>query len=410
MANALLAIDKITQMCVAYWEMNYSFLRFISQQYDSSFSQQGAMIGTSLRIRLPIDPIVFDGPSASNQDVQERSVTLPVATQRGVAIPFSSIDMTMFVNSAETYIKPAIENLMGNVAQTIMAGADVGISNFVSNTDGSGNIIPPTQDTVARARARLSNSLVPSGPKRLIVSPDTNAKMAALLSGLFNPAVRVSEQNVSGEVTSAMGFRWYEDQTVINHTTGNYSGTKTVNGAGQIGTTIVVNAITGGLKAGDFVTFANVNAVNRITKISLGTLQQFVVTADVPSGGTSISIYPAIIPGGPGYDPISGLGGVQYQTVDASPANAATITVLTKAGEVYRKNFGFVEPAITMVMADLYVPPVGVVATRVRRNNTTLRVLQSWNNALNRLETRCDALFGYVWVRPEWAVIVADSI
>jgi hypothetical protein len=47
------------------------------------------------------------------------------------------------------------------------------------------------------------------------------------------------------------------------------------------GGNITVNAITGTLKKGDIVTFAGVNAVNRVTKDSLGTLRQFVVTADV---------------------------------------------------------------------------------------------------------------------------------
>jgi hypothetical protein len=47
-----------------------------------------------------------------------------------------------------------------------------------------------------------------------------------------------------------------------------------------------------------------VNAVNRVTKQTTGTLRQFVVTADVATGATSIPIYPAIVPGGPDYVPV----------------------------------------------------------------------------------------------------------
>ena len=165
----------------------------------------------------------------------------------------------------------------------------------------------------------------------------------------LNPATEISEQYRKGEVYNAIGFDWFEDQTVIKHTTGAYTGTLTVSGGGQTGTTITTNALGGPLAQGDIITFAGVNAVNRITKVSIGQLQQFVVTAAAATGATSISIYPAIVPP-------SGGSNVQYQTVDSSPANGAAIIPLTLASSVYRKNLAFIPDAVTMATADLELP------------------------------------------------------
>lgn len=75
---------------------------------------------------------------------------------------------------------------------------------------------------------------------------------------------------------------------------GTISGSTTVNGASQTGTSITVTAITGTLKQGDIIKFAGLNLV-------------YDITADRSNGATSLSIYPPIFSGG-------------------SPANGAAIT------------------------------------------------------------------------------------
>jgi hypothetical protein len=125
--------------------------------------------------------------------------------------------------------------------------------------------------------------------RRCVNDPTTDARTVSSLSGLLNPVSEVSAQFRSGMMKSGLGYdRFFRDQTVIKHTTGTFSAGGTVNGGNQTtgtgGGNITVNAITGTLKQGDIITFADVNAVNRVTKESLGTLRQFVVTADVANG------------------------------------------------------------------------------------------------------------------------------
>jgi hypothetical protein len=213
--------------------------------------------------------------------------------------------------------------------------------------------------------------------------------------------------------SDTLGFDWYMDQTVIQHTGGSYNGSTTVNGAGQTGLSITVNTNgSGTLVVGDIVTFgtgsstADVHAVNRITKVSLGSLKQFVVTAAFTGGtSTTLSIYPALIPFG------TGSVQQQYQTVDNSPINSAQINLVNPASTAYRKNFAFAPEAVTMATADLIMPTKGVEeSAREQFDGIAMRMLTAYVPGTDQLITRLDVLYGYLWVRPEWSCIVADII
>lgn len=406
MANSLLTINMITREAVRLWKNTNSFIQAIDQQYDDQFARTGAKIGTTLRIRLPNDYTVRTGPAASIQDTAEQSTTLTVATQQGVDVSFTSVDRTMSLDDySKRILAPGINNLVGAVAQNVMNGVDAsGPCNYVSNVDGSSNIIAPTATTYLNAGALLNINSAPMGNRCIVLDPFTEARTVASLTGLFNPQVTISDQFKSAKMSkNTLGFDWMMDQTVIKHTSGTFTA-GTVNGASQSGTTIVTNAITGTLLAGDIITFAGVNAVNRITKTSTGSLRQFIVTANAASGATSLSIYPALIP------PIGGVA-VQYQTVAASPANAAAITMVSKASEVYRKNIAFAPEAVTMVVADLWMPEKGVLeAARESFDGVSLRMITAYNIQTDQAITRLDVLYGWLWVRPEWSVVIADAV
>ncbi len=298
-----------------------------------------------------------------------------------------------------------LNNLAGNVAAQIMGGIEPGCCNLVSNTDGAGTIITPNADTFLSANANLDDNSAPTMRRYMTVDPTTDARTSGSLQGLLNPATEISEQYRRGSMKNGLGFDWLKDQTVIKHTTGSFTA-GTVHGAGQSGLTLTVNAITGTLNQGDIITLAGVNGVNRVTKQDQGTLRQFVVTAAAANGATSISIYPAIVPP----NVVDG-SNVQYQTVTASPADAATILLTTPANSVYRKNFAFAPEAITMATADLVAPSQGVVeVARHMYDGISMRMLTSYIPGTDQLVTRLDVLFGYLFIRPEWCCAVAGSI
>tara|TARA_R110000868_G_scaffold143298_2_gene361358 strand:- start:1385 stop:2566 length:1182 start_codon:yes stop_codon:yes gene_type:complete len=392
----------ISRYAVRLWKNTNAFMRNINTQYDNQFAVSGAKIGDSLRIRLPVDYTVGTGSSVSFQDTQENYTTLTMATQNNVAMSFPQIELTLQVDDfAERYIAPAVNNLGGKVAVGVMSGAEGGVCNYVDNT-AAGAIISPSIQTILTANAILHTQSAPAMNHRLVVNPFTDARIAGALAGLFNPASDIGDQYRSGSMKNALGLDWMMDQTVLIHPSGSFSA-GTVNGAGQSGTTLTTNAITGTLKTGDIITIANVLGVNRIEKQSYGSVRQFVVLADVANGGTSISIYPALIPAGPG-----GVQ-VQYQTVDSSPANSAAISLASPASTSYRKNIAFVPDAITMATADLEIPP-NVEAARHQFDGISLCMVRQYIIGTGVTGTRLDVVWGALWVRPEWACVVADVV
>jgi hypothetical protein len=416
-ANNLLTIGGITKRAVMLFLNSNAFLGNISRQYDDQFAVTGAKIGQQLRIRLPNDYTVSDGPALQVQDTNEQSTTITVATQRHVDTSFNSQELTMSIDDyAEIILAPKINNLAGNVAATVMSGVTVaqgpyqgtvvngvegGICNLVSNVDNASAIISPTLDTWTSAGAVLDDNSAQFVGRKAILSPTTMGRTVSSFSGLLNPAKEISRQFENSRIYDALNFEWFSDQTTIVHTTGSFTA-GTVNGANQTGTSLVTNAITGTLKKGDIITIASVNAVNRVTKAVNGSLRQFVLTADVASGATALPIYPAIVPSNAG-------AAVQYQTVDVSPANSAVISLVTPANGTYRKNFVFAKECVTMVTADLEIPPANVKAARSQYDGVSMRSLVSYVPGTDQTVNRLDVLFGWLFVRPEWGCIVADK-
>lgn len=405
MANSILTIDMITRRALMLFLNSNAFIGQIPKQYDDFYAKTGAKIGDTLRIRLPNDFVVSDGPALSVQDTSEQSVSMTVATQRHVDTSFNSADLTLKLDDySERITAPKMNVLAGNVASTIMSGVEGGICNLVSNTNSSGAIIAPTSETWLDAGAVLTNNSSDIADRKAVLNPRTMARTVSSLSGLFNPAPEISRQYKSARIYDALNFEWFEDQTVINHTSGTFTA-GTVSTANQTGSTLAVNAITGTLKKGDIITLELVNAVNRVTKQTTGELRQFVVLADVADGGTSIPIYPSLIPAA------SDGSAVQYQTVDVSPAANAAITLATPANTTYRKNFVFAKECVTMVTADLVMPTGGVIsATRARKDGVSMRSITAYVPGTDQTANRLDVLFGFKFLRPEWGVFVCDAV
>ena len=331
----------------------------------------------------------------------EQNTTLTLTNQDHVDVQYSSQDLTLSLQDySKRILAPMVNNLAGSVASNVMGGAE-SICNYISKTS-AGAVVSPTANEWLLAGAALDLASAPRGGRAAILDPYTQARTVSSLAGLFNPTGTVAKQYTSGEMMGpALGIeKWMSDQTVLKHTTGAYSTLGTVSGASQTGTSITTSALAGPLTKGDIITFAGVHQVNRITKSSVGTLMQFVVTANVAGGATSIPIYPALIPG----------PNVQYQTVDVSPAGGATIAVVNLASEVYRKNFVMRPEAVTLATADLIMPKGVHDAARENYDGISMRMVSQYNVSTDQFITRLDVLYGWTWVRPEWAVIVADQV
>ena len=396
---------------------NY-FIQNINRQFEDQFGNEGAKIGAQLRIRYPNQYTVTDGPGISIQDTTEQQFLLTVATQRHVDVAFTSTETTLDIDDyMERIVLPRVNALANNVAIQIMANTANSVRNIVANVDSNNNILPVNDSPFALARAILEENSAPAfgemGTRKVVLAPRTDTRVQQSLKGLFNPVPTIAKQYMTGMMYEAFQMRFFEDQSVVSHTTGTAT-TATVNGAGQTGQIITINAITGTLNAGDIISIAGVNAVNRTNFQSLGLPAQFVVTQPVANGATTINIYPPIIPP-QSATPYAGLPytSQQYQTVTATPANAAVITPFANAGVTYRENLAYAPEAITMVVAPLWMPPSGkgvIDCARHSFDDLSMRSIICYEPSTDTPVDRLDILFGSGTPRPEWLVQVCDSI
>lgn len=419
MGNSLLTIDMITREAVSLFKNSNAFIQNIDTQYDPAFAIDGAKIGSSLRIRLPNDYIVNEGPALQMQDTNEQYTTLTIDTYYTVAVPFTTAERTLDIDDySERVMAPIINNLAGKCAQNVMTKAAKNSANLVANRNGNpalnsvsaaGAVISPTSETFLLANANLDDNSGDPMTRRVVNDPTTDARTTVSLQGLLNPTPEISQQFRSGMMKSGLGFeRWFRDQTVRKHTTGSFSAGGTVNGVidnmSPQGGNLPVNAITGTLNQGDIITIDGVYAVNYVTKENLGTLRQFVVTADVETGATTIPVFPGIVGQVDGSD-------AQYQTVVDVPDNGAQVKLVTQSNEVYRRSLAYVQKAITMATADLVIPRKAVEeAARANYDGISMRVLTDYLPATDQLVTRTDILFGSLTTRPQWVCAVADKI
>jgi hypothetical protein len=287
MANSLLTIDMITRKCLEIFENNLVISRNCNKEYDDSFAVEGAKIGSTLRIRLPDRALVTDGAALQVQDDNEQFTTLTVSDQKHIGINFTSAELTMQLDDfAERVLKPRISQLASSV--------DADVANAyksIFNTVGTPGTTPATALVLLQAQQKLNESAAPMSPRYATVNPAANAGLVNGLSGFFNPVGTISRQFKTGMMGE--GVLGYDEmnmsQSIVNHTTGSRAGTilvnETVSTQGQA--TITLDGFSAGttVTAGDVFTMAGVYAVNPQTRLSTGSLQQFVVTAAQTAAG-----------------------------------------------------------------------------------------------------------------------------
>jgi hypothetical protein len=396
-SNSLLTIDMITRKALEILENNLVITRNVNRQYDNSFANQGAKIGTTLRIRLPDRALVTDGAALQVQDDNEQFTTLSVSSQKHIGVNFTTAEMTMQLDDfADRVLKPRISQLAASI------DADVAnCFNGIYQSVGTPGTTPSTSFALLQAQQRLNESAAGMNPRYLTVNPAANAGLIEGMKGLFNPVSTISAQFKNGMFGEGiLGFdELAMSQSIKQFTTGTRSGSHSVTStvSTQGATTINITGTgTQTLKKGDVFTIGSVFAVNPQTRESTGSLQQFVVTADVTASGgayTNVPISPAI------YTPVSALA-----TVDSFPQSSATVTFLGAASSQFPQNLAYHKDAIAFATADLLMPQGVDMASRQVHNGISLRVVRQYDINNDRMPCRIDVLYGYSVIRPQMAV------
>jgi hypothetical protein len=213
-------------------------------------------------------------------------------------------------------------------------------------------------------------------------------------SGLFNSQSRISKMNDDGLFLDGYGCYADVDQCVAQHTNGTQVNTGTAVAAGLSGSSIACVALGGTITKGTKVSFPGVFAVNPQTRVSTGTLAQFVITADLAAGAVALPISPAMVTTG------------QFQNV-SNATTAANFTIFGAASATYSCSGMFHKDAFTLAMVDLPALGGGIETTNFNEDGIAIRVSRGADIGNDLAVTRLDVLFGFAAVYPELSCIYA---
>lgn len=411
MANTIAVSSLIAKAALPILENNLKAAGLVNREYENEWEKgmsRGYMPGQTINIKKPSRYSYRAGNLAVPQDTVIS--TVPATLQMGgVDLGITSLERTVSISKSEQYelmIEPAMETIANEIDRQ---GLDL-MRRSVPNIIGTPGTTPNTQATANAAWGNVNqrlNELATSGNYRnFIMAPSLyNGMNQGQLVG-FNPADGVSKAYRTGQVIDALGFTNAMDQNVAVHTNGSQNVTAlTVGGANQTGSTLTLTAVTTGtITRGTKITIPSRFQVNPQNRQSTGASWQATITADVPIGSATLPIDPPITPSG------------NFQNIDASPANAAPITIFGTASGSYTANVAFQKNAFTLAMVPLFTPGMGSAVggagkvTGVENANYkgfNMSIIEVFDYTSRSFYWRFDVLFAWAALRPETAIIYA---
>ena len=379
--NTLITPQVIAKEALMQLRNNMVMGKLVHREYKNEFVKVGATVS----IRKPVKFVASDGAARVPQNIEEASVPFVINKRKHVSWAFSTQDLTLSIEKySERYIQPAGIALANIIDQDLCA-----LYTDVFNAVGTAGTTPTTFTHYAQPATEMNRFSVPQDNRRLVLNPDAHLNAAAFLTTLNAPDLVTS--SVRGrKVTTIAEQDVYMDQNIYAHTAGtNYGDTAyLINGAAEMGSALTVDTGSGTFVVGDIITIASVNSVNPVSRQSTGLVKKFVVTAAMASGGTSVSISPAIITSG------------AHQNVDVGPANNAEITIIN----THKANLAFQRNAFGLVVVPLELPDGSAFKARQTHDDLSVRVVKDYDIDTDEDIIRIDVLYGVKTIYGDLAV------
>ena len=398
MANTLITPSWVTKETARGYVNNLKFAANINKSYSDQFRQNGAKVGATVNVRMPVRFVANHGQAFVQQNILESSVPVTLNDQINVGMGWSSAEGTTDIDMVrERYVAPAADSLANAVDVAAISTVYLDVYSSV----GDPGTTPSATLTYLQAGVKLTDQSAPMDGRVAVLDPLAMATIADTSSTLFNPGSTISANYRNGQFgANQLGIgKWAYDQNVQTRTTGSSTAaTPLINGASQTGSTLVTDGWASSattLNKGDIFTIAGVNSVNPQSYNDTGRLQQFVVTATTTSSGVDIAalpISPSIVTSGP------------LQNVTNSPANNAVITVLgmtspsggTMTATASPQSLVFHPDAFTLASADLVTPGGGAKSSFVRSKQygISIRWVEQYDIMADQNPSRFDVLIG----------------
>jgi hypothetical protein len=405
--NTFISPTWVTKDVAMFWKNSIKLVGKFDRQWNKEWSRSATKLGDTIQVRIPQRFVVNEGQALIIQSILNQTVPLSINHQYQVGMEWSSADSALRVEEVQKrYTKPA-GYALANKAD-VQAGAEVYKSVYYSI--GAPGV--PLDDNLTWTDGVALLRAV-GVPEELCAVTDTKTQSAITNANLaqFNPAAMISDMFRTSKMggkygEGALGIDdWYYDPNMPTHTTGSFAAsTPAVAGGLQSGSTLAIDGMGAyALKAGDVFTIDGVYAVNPVSYVDTGFLQQFTLSADVSGTSTAtLAFTPPIIASG------------QLQTVTNLPADNAALNFLGATGAVgatmtatrSKQSLVFQPDAFAFAMVDLPDNLPGANAKTVTDADAriTLRWVEQYQASTDQLPRRCDMLVGVAPILPSFAL------
>ena len=324
MANQLITSMEVTNYQLMVLANNALAIPHAYRDLDSEFGKKGDKIGDTIYVRKPNRGAVRDGAGYSPSPMIDTTVPISIDQQTGADFEFTTAEMYLSLDEiGDRYIAPRMESLANTLDSRFLRMCMLNTPTVFgvpgTNPGDSGT---NAFRLYANALAYLKKSGTPAPDVSLFFSSDMGAAWEDYIKNFYHPE-RFINAAWNGQVSDALGMKWYEDNNIAVQTIGILGGTPAVNGAGQTGTTITLSGCTPNVvnyyNVGDSISFATVFQVNvQPPHASFTNLKNFSIQAPASTdgaGNVTVTIYPALQPTG------------VFQNVSNSPPNGALVSV-----------------------------------------------------------------------------------
>jgi hypothetical protein len=386
-----------------FWKNSIKLVGKFDRQWNKEWAKSASKLGDTIQVRIPQRFIVNEGQALIIQSILNQTVPLSINHQYQVGMEWSSADSALRVEEVQKrYTKPA-GYALANKAD-VQAGAEVYKSVYYSiGAPG----VPLNNNLTWTDGVALLRAV--GVPEELCAVTDTRTQSAITNANvaLFGPRPVIDKAfRESKFAEQALGIDdWYYDPNMPTHTTGSFTAsTPAVLGGSQSGSTLSTDGWgTFALVKGDVFTLDGVYAVNPVSYVDTGFLQQFTLTADVAGSTTAtLTFSPPLIATG------------QLQTVTNLPADNAAITFLGSTGSIggtmtatrSKQSLVFQPDAFAFAMVDLpdNLPGANAKTVSDAEARVSLRWVEQYQASTDQLPRRCDMLVGVAPIIPSFAL------
>jgi len=385
-------------------------------KFDPDFNQ-GPPGGNTVTVKQPFRSFIREGWQWNGQDVNRQSIQITADQVFGADLNLDPDEQALY---AERDWNQFRKNVIVPIAAQISTELDLRAARFgklwTSNITGALGTNATTSSAYSDPRSRLIELGAMETPRKKTMAI-TPAQMQAWIAGTPNllslfyvdPVRKAFNDGYIGHYGD---FDVVESMSLQNHTTGVWATVATgvtMATANQTGSSINVACTTGDtFKAGDKISIAGMNAVNPMTRQSLGYNRQFTILQDATGAASAatLTIDPPII--GPGS---------AYQNVDALAAAAAVVTLMpgttmvdatAKSGKY---GMAFTDEAFAAVSIDVPQPSKGFeeIGSYTDPETGLSFAMLCWYEPRTRMKCwRWDVYIGFGALRPsESSIIVA---